>query len=146
MLFFFMSNLQTYYHFKLNFPKLDKHTGGKWLIQGTSWYIQHIPTFYHHSCKVLFFHLSIDSTTHPSPHPPIRPPTQLPDRTHPSIHPWIHGSIHPSRITYSFMPCWINSATKSYIWSIIKFLADSAKLGTPFAKPVTYNWLWRQHT
>ena len=30
-----MSNLQTYYHFKLDFQKLDLHTGGKWLIHGT---------------------------------------------------------------------------------------------------------------
>ena len=30
-----MSNLQTYYHFKLDFQKVDKHTGGKWLIHGT---------------------------------------------------------------------------------------------------------------
>ena len=30
-----MSNLQTYYHFKLDFQKVDQHTGGKWLIQGT---------------------------------------------------------------------------------------------------------------
>ena len=30
-----MSNLQTYYHFKLNFQKVDQHTGGKWLIHGT---------------------------------------------------------------------------------------------------------------
>ena len=27
-----MSNLQTYYHFKLDFQKVDKHTAGKWLI------------------------------------------------------------------------------------------------------------------
>ena len=27
-----MSNLQTYYHFQLDFPKVDQHTGGKWLI------------------------------------------------------------------------------------------------------------------
>ena len=27
-----MSNLQTYYHFKLDFQKVDQHTGGKWLI------------------------------------------------------------------------------------------------------------------
>ena len=32
---FFMSNLQTYYHFKLDFQKVDQHTGGKWLIYGT---------------------------------------------------------------------------------------------------------------
>ena len=31
----FMSNLQTYYHFKLDFQKVDQHTGGKWLIHGT---------------------------------------------------------------------------------------------------------------
>ena len=30
-----MSNLQTYYHFKLDFQKVDQHTGGKWLIHGT---------------------------------------------------------------------------------------------------------------
>ena len=27
-----MSNLQTYYHFKQDFQKVDQHTGGKWLI------------------------------------------------------------------------------------------------------------------
>ena len=27
-----MSNLQTYYHFKLDFQKVDQHTGGKWLM------------------------------------------------------------------------------------------------------------------
>ena len=30
-----MSNLQTYYHFKLDFRKVDQHTGAKWLIRGT---------------------------------------------------------------------------------------------------------------
>ena len=34
-LFSFISNLQTYYHFKLDFQKVDQHTGGKWLIHGT---------------------------------------------------------------------------------------------------------------
>ena len=29
-----MSNLQTYYS-KLDFQKVDQHTGGKWLIHGT---------------------------------------------------------------------------------------------------------------
>ena len=29
-----MSNLQNYYNFKLDFQKVDKHTGGKWLIHG----------------------------------------------------------------------------------------------------------------
>ena len=29
-------NFQTYYHFKLDFKKLDRHTGGKWLINGTN--------------------------------------------------------------------------------------------------------------
>ena len=29
-----MSNLQTYYHFKLDFQKVDQHTGDKWLIHG----------------------------------------------------------------------------------------------------------------
>ena len=27
-----MSNLQTYYRLKLDFQKVDQHTGGKWLI------------------------------------------------------------------------------------------------------------------
>ena len=30
-----MLNLQTYYHSKLDFQKVDQHTGGKWLIHGT---------------------------------------------------------------------------------------------------------------
>ena len=30
-----MSNWQTYYHFKLDFQKVDPHTGGKWLIHAT---------------------------------------------------------------------------------------------------------------
>ena len=30
-----MSNLHTDYHFKLDFQKVDQHTGGKWLIHGT---------------------------------------------------------------------------------------------------------------
>ena len=30
-----MSNLQTYYHFKLDFQKAEQHTGGKWLFHGT---------------------------------------------------------------------------------------------------------------
>ena len=30
-----MSNLQTYYHFKLDFQKFHEHTGGKCLIHGT---------------------------------------------------------------------------------------------------------------
>ena len=34
-LFSFMSNFQTYYHYKLDFQNMDQHTGGKWLIRGT---------------------------------------------------------------------------------------------------------------
>ena len=30
-----MSNLQTYYHVKLDFQKVDQHSGGKCLIHGT---------------------------------------------------------------------------------------------------------------
>ena len=30
-----MPNLQTYNHFKLDFQKVDQHTGGKWLIHST---------------------------------------------------------------------------------------------------------------
>ena len=30
-----MSILPTYYHFELDFQKVDQHTGGKWLIRGT---------------------------------------------------------------------------------------------------------------
>ena len=29
-----MPYLQTYYRFKLDFQKVDRHTGGKWLIHG----------------------------------------------------------------------------------------------------------------
>ena len=34
-LFSLMSNSQTYYHFKLDFQKVDQQTGGKWLFHGT---------------------------------------------------------------------------------------------------------------
>ena len=34
-MFSFKSNLQTYYHFNLDFQNVDKHTGGKWVIHGT---------------------------------------------------------------------------------------------------------------
>ena len=30
-----MSNLQIHYHSKLDFQKVDQHTGGKWLIHIT---------------------------------------------------------------------------------------------------------------
>ena len=30
-----MSNLQTYYHFKLDFQNMGQHTGVKWIIHGT---------------------------------------------------------------------------------------------------------------
>ena len=34
-LFSIMSNLQTHYHFKLDFQKVDQFTEGKWLIPST---------------------------------------------------------------------------------------------------------------
>ena len=34
-MFFIVSHLQTHYHLKLNFQKVDQHTGGKYLIHGT---------------------------------------------------------------------------------------------------------------
>ena len=33
-----MSNLQTDYHFKLDFQKVDQHAGGNWFIHGTKNY------------------------------------------------------------------------------------------------------------
>ena len=33
-LFSLISNLQTYYHFQIDFKKVDKYIGGKWLIHG----------------------------------------------------------------------------------------------------------------
>ena len=35
-MFSLISNLQTYYNFKLDFQKVDQHTGGKCLIHGTT--------------------------------------------------------------------------------------------------------------
>ena len=35
LLFYLMSNLQIYYNFKLDFQKVDQHTGSKWYIHGT---------------------------------------------------------------------------------------------------------------
>ena len=34
-MFSLMSNVQTYYHFKLDFQKVDQHVWGKCLIHGT---------------------------------------------------------------------------------------------------------------
>ena len=34
-LFLIMLHLQIHYHFKLDFQKVDQHTGAKWLIHGT---------------------------------------------------------------------------------------------------------------
>ena len=34
-LFSIMLNLQTHLHLKLDFQKVDQHTGGNWLIHGT---------------------------------------------------------------------------------------------------------------
>ena len=34
-LFSIMPNLQTHYHFKLDFQKVDWQTGGKWLIHSS---------------------------------------------------------------------------------------------------------------
>ena len=31
----FILDLQTHYHFKLEFQKVYQHTGGKWVIHGT---------------------------------------------------------------------------------------------------------------
>ena len=33
-----MPDLQTYYHFKIDFQKVDHYTGGKWLIHGTKYH------------------------------------------------------------------------------------------------------------
>ena len=35
-MFSLLSNLQTHYHFKLDFQKVDQHTGGKGFIHGTT--------------------------------------------------------------------------------------------------------------
>ena len=40
-LFSFMSNSQTYYHFKLELKKMDQNAGGKWLIHGTKCHRDH---------------------------------------------------------------------------------------------------------
>ena len=34
-MFSILSNLQTYFHFKLDFQNVDQQIGGKWLIHGT---------------------------------------------------------------------------------------------------------------
>ena len=34
-LFSIMSNLQTHYHYELDFQNADQHIGGRWLIHGT---------------------------------------------------------------------------------------------------------------
>ena len=42
-----MSNLQTHHYFKLDFQKVDQHTGSKWLIHGTKRHKDtYIPVFF----------------------------------------------------------------------------------------------------
>ena len=36
MLYSIISNLQTHYHFKLDFQKMEQHKRGKWLSQDTT--------------------------------------------------------------------------------------------------------------
>ena len=43
-----MSNLQTYYNFKLDFQKLDQHTWGKWSIHNVSNITFAYPTLSYH--------------------------------------------------------------------------------------------------
>ena len=45
-LFSFMSNLQIYYQFKLDFQKVDQHTAGKWLILLTLVQVMSMAQFY----------------------------------------------------------------------------------------------------
>ena len=47
----FMSNLQTYYYFKLNFQKVDQQRGGKWLIHGTKCHFIDICWLCHEFCS-----------------------------------------------------------------------------------------------
>ena len=67
-----MSNLKTYYHFKLDFKKVDQHTGGKWLIYGTKhWKDNQLQSLEHNvwiTLKTLYcfrnctiFHMHIDA-------------------------------------------------------------------------------------
>ena len=47
-----MSNLQTHYHFKLDFQKVHQHTGCKWLIQGTKRRKDNLLQSFEFPCKI----------------------------------------------------------------------------------------------
>ena len=53
-----MSNLQTYYHFILDWKKVYQDTGGKWLIHGTKRHkdnqLQNLPEL---PCRIFYFYL-----------------------------------------------------------------------------------------
>ena len=53
-LFSFMLYLQTYYHYKLDFQKVDQHTADKWFIQAPNQYTVY-PKKYAHGFVVLCF-------------------------------------------------------------------------------------------
>ena len=47
-----MSNLQTNYHFQLDFRKVDQHTEGKWLIHGTKRRKDNPLQSLEHTCRI----------------------------------------------------------------------------------------------
>ena len=53
-MFSFMSNLQTYYHFKLDFQKVDQHIGGKLLIHSTKRSKDNQLQSLEHPCRVSY--------------------------------------------------------------------------------------------
>ena len=47
-----MSNLQTNYHFKLDFQRVEHQTGGKWLIHGTKHHKDNELQSLEHPCRI----------------------------------------------------------------------------------------------
>ena len=47
-----MSNVKTYYHFKLDFQKVDQHTRDKWLILGTKRRKENQLQSLEHPCRI----------------------------------------------------------------------------------------------
>ena len=69
-MFSLMSNLQTYYRFKLDFQKVDQHTGGKWLNikRWDNALMKIVSIVFQPFCGHMMIILNIDLCTHINTH------------------------------------------------------------------------------
>ena len=94
-LFSILSNLQTYYHFKIDFQNVDQYTGGKWLIHVT----QHRKDNQLQTWNSLVENTSRDSKSHMK--------GSEDNMFNPIFKENVQGQKHPGRCAYLFYEEWI---------------------------------------